>query len=136
MVLFALSGVDRGQRQRLRPWEDLSGALPLILGTSGHAAGQRDGRQLRHALRPPVAAAGLLGVLEALQRLRRGPGLLLIRERSSAGSCARPGSRAPAAPSASRNVFAASVLFPFIFGVFMTIEYPWSKDKFIHSKRD
>ena len=29
-----------------------------------------------------------------------GRGLLLIRERSSAGSCARPGSRAPAAPSA------------------------------------
>ena len=100
MVLFALSGPDRGHRQRFRPWEDLSGPLPLILDTSGHVAGQRDGQQLRPALRPPGAAAGLLGVLEALQRLRRGRGLLLIRERSSAGGCARRGSRAPAAPSA------------------------------------
>ena len=78
-------------RQRLRPWEDLSG--PLILGTPGHVAGQRDGRQLRPALRPsgcPGRAAGA----------STWPGLLLIWERSGAGSCARRGSRAAAAPSA------------------------------------
>ena len=96
----AVPGVDRGQRQRLRPWDGLSGVLPLILDTSGHVAGQRNGRQLRPALRPPVAAAGLLGALDALQALRRGLGPLLIRERSSAGRCARRGSREAAAPSA------------------------------------
>jgi len=46
------------------------------------------------------AAAGYLGALEAVQRLRHGLGLLLIRERSGAGRCARRGSRAAAAPSA------------------------------------
>jgi len=38
-----------------------------------------------------------------------GRGLLLIRERSGAGGCARPGSRAPAAPSTlGRSIGAAT----------------------------
>ena len=55
----AVRGSDCRHRQRLRPWDGLSGPLPLILCAPGHAAGQRDGQQLRPGLRPPAGRCGL-----------------------------------------------------------------------------